>query len=218
MDNKATYKVGYWAAVLVALEVAAFAAMLVAGLLGRDTGYFSFAVCFLLAASYVALATGIYQYSSNKRKIWANLGLDFGIMYAVLCSVSYYVQFAVVRNNSLQLPDSILKAFVYTPGSFVFALNMLGYAFLCLSTLMLVPVFYGRSQRERWLRRFMAFHGIFIIPTMIFPALKLGSGHALQSAGQFGNYALLFWCVIFIPIPLILAGIFKDMARPIKAN
>src|SRR5690242_7191105 len=143
MDNKTTYRVGYWSAVIIAIEVAVFGTMLVIGLNGTDTSYISFATCWLLALTYVTLASCIYQYASNKKKIWANLGLAFAIMYATLCSTSYYVQFAVVRNNTLHLPESIIKAFSYSPGSFIFAINMLGYALLCLSTLTAAPVFYG---------------------------------------------------------------------------
>ena len=94
----------------------------------------------------------------------------------------------------------------FTSGSPAFALDMLGYTFMCLSTLVLVPAIVGKGQ-ETVLKTFCAVNGFLAVPTLVFPALRFsqsGSG----SSEAFGCIVLLFWCIIFLPIPIIYARLF----------
>jgi hypothetical protein len=154
----------------------------------------SYVVCLILPASFVAMMVSIHCITPVKKKVWSHLGLSFAIMYAVMCSIVYYVQLVVVRTNSLGVSPGAMALFTFTPGSAMFAIDMLGYGFLTLATLVTSPVF-GEGRRERWLKRLFFIHGLFALPTVVFPAFQfLQDAGAVESASQGGSFALLFWC------------------------
>jgi len=130
MDKKVVYKMGFWSAVLVTLTVFGFALFIIISFWGLDTKLYSFISCFFIAPSFVALMVSNHYYSAVDKKVWSQLGLAFAIIYAVLVSIVYYLQITVVYNNSLQLSPEIIKFLEFTPGSTMFAIDMLGYAFM----------------------------------------------------------------------------------------
>lgn len=81
---------------------------------------------------------------------WSLIGLCFAVAYSVLVAITYFTQLTVVRSNVEALAEGALRLIEFSPGSWVFALDMLGYSFLILATLAAAPVFRGNGL-ERWL-------------------------------------------------------------------
>ena len=67
------------------------------------------------------------------------MALAFAIVYAVMCSINYYVQLTVVRDNDLKVSADALALFTFVPGAVMFAIDMLGHFFI-MATLFADPV------------------------------------------------------------------------------
>ena len=213
MENRAVYRLGFWSSLVATMMVAGFALSLIIGLLSPSyaADAMSYVVCLVLPASFVAMMVSIHHITPVERRVWSQLGLSFSIIYAVTCSMVYYIQLVVVRTNTQGVSPDAMALFTFTPGSATFAVDMLGYAFLTLATLVTSPVF-GDSLREKWLKRSFFIHGLFALPTIIFPAIQFSQeAAAVESAKQGGAVALLFWCLLFVPISTILAVHFRRL-------
>jgi hypothetical protein len=197
----------------VTIEVTIFAVALIVGLLGFSSlsDVLSFICCLCLAPSFVAMMVSVHHFAPAEKKVWSHLGVAFSIIYAVLCAITYYTQLVVVRANSLGVSSDAMALFTFEPGSFLFAADMLGYGFMTLATLASAPVF-GQGALERWLRRWFILHGLFALPTVIFPAFNFAQdADAMASTDMFGTLALLLWCAIFVPIPILLATLYRRL-------
>ncbi len=100
-------------------------------------------LCF--AALFVVLLNAIYEYACQEHKILARTALCFGLGFAALVGVNYFVQLSTVRlaiaKGEWQGLEQIVQA---NPISAVAAVNMLGWTvFLGLASLFAAPVFAG---------------------------------------------------------------------------
>jgi hypothetical protein len=91
-------------------------------------------------------------------------------------------------------------------------MDMLGYAFMTLSTLAAALAF-GGSGLERWLRNWFILHGSLVIPTLLAPAL-IGPS---DEANQVGSLALIGWSALFLPLSVMVALWFRRRAHSTSA-
>jgi hypothetical protein len=131
-----------------------------------------------------------YDCTREDLKIFGLLALVSSIdVYAPFCIQSYFLQLSVVALNPLELSSEVVEAINFKPGSPIFALDMLGYAFLCLSTL--AAGFALTEAQDKVLRILCFFHGAFVVPPLVSPIM---SGIFLSPSGEIdntGNYVLL---------------------------
>lgn len=193
--------VGHLSSVLVSISITLFASFLLLSLLGIQTIYASFITIMIMGICFVTTQASIYLVTRGDKKIYSLLGLIFAIMFSTFISLAYYLQLAVVKNNPLNLPAETLQLIAYTPGSFSFALDMLGFTFLCLSVFALIPVF--SNAKDRLLRSFLWINGLFAIPTFMFPIIFVTKN--ITPNDQAGSLILFVWCLIFLPIPVLLS-------------
>lgn len=202
--------IGQTAAVCIAIETIVFAFSLIWGVIfhtefDQILGYIA---SFFLAASVVVMMACFYDGIREQWKIFGLLALAASIIYAPLCMANYFLQVSIVALNPLNLSAEVLKAIAFKPGSPTFALDMLGYGFLCLSTL--AAGFALVEARDRILRALCFFHGAIAVPTLAAPII---SGIFRSTSGQtndIGSYILLFWCIVFVPIALLFRRYFKE--------
>ncbi len=172
---------------------------------------FQFIVCFILAISFVVAVNSLYSIADPKHKLWGRLTVSFAIIYAVYICLVYYSQLTVVRLGLV--PGDYLPLIEFTPGTWLFAVDMLGYTFLALSTLAASFLFRGKGLAGK-IRVLLIVHGALAIPVALFPALPLfGSAENVQSANLGGSFALLAWCVVFAPICFLLERYFSVNKR-----
>ena len=172
---------------------------------------FQFIVCFLLAVSYVVAANSLCSLAGLKAKLWGRLAASFAIMYAVYICLVYYSQLTVIRLGLV--PRDALPLIEFKPGTWLFAVDMLGYTFLALSTLAASFLFNGKGLEGK-IKAFLIVHGALAIPVSLFPALPLfDTAQAVQSASIGGAFALLAWCVVFAPICFLLVRYFSSAER-----
>lgn len=142
--------------------------------------------------------------------MWSQLGLAFAIIYAMMCSLTYFVQLTFIENNYLPIVAETARAFVFIPGTPIFAQDMLGYVFFCLATLSTAPVFAG-DRLESWIKWLFIFNGIlFTIPTAILPGLTMPTNTVGTGLGnQVGDYANIIWSVYIAIATMLVAAMFK---------
>lgn len=204
MENNNVNLIGRWSAILSFIFLSLFGLFLFISLFKINTIYFSFADVMIFGVSFTVLVACIYSIIEDAKKIYSLLSLIFSILFSAFISIAYYMQLAVVKNNVIGLSDEVIKLITYAPGSFAFALDMLGFTFLCLSVLFLYPVF-----KNKILKVFLLINGLFAIPTFIFPILKLNSA----PEGHFGSVILLIWVLIFLPVLYLFFMIFKEKSK-----
>ena len=214
MNNNHNSRVGQYAAIAVAAETVLFGISLIIGLaispaFGSIMGYI---VCIFLAASIVVMMASFYLRAEGYRKIYSLLAMIAAAIYAPFCIGTYYIQLAIVTTNPLAHPPEVLKLITFVPGSTAFALDMLGYTFLCLSTL--AAAFAIIDQRDKALRILCIIHGAIAIPTVAGPILSNIYRSNSGNANNTGSWVLLFWCVLFTPIPILFRRLFaKDVLK-----
>ncbi len=213
MKNDPVVAIGWAAALAAAVETVVFAFSLVWGLVfhsafDQNLGY---AASLLLAVSVVTLMACLYSRTPQELHVYGLLALTAAILYAPLCIGVYFIQLSIVALNPLQLSADVMKALDFEPGSPAFAIDMLGYGFLCLSTL--AAAFALVSPRDRALRALCFFHGALAVPTLAAPimsALFMSPGGAPNDTG---SYVLLFWCAVFTPIALLFMRHFREASE-----
>jgi hypothetical protein len=210
MNKNFSFVIGRAAALLIAVETIVFVISLIWEVIvpsefAKYLGYFA---SLLIAPSVVIMMACFYDGTREQYKIFGLLALVSSIIYAPLCISNYYLQFTSVAFNSLNLSSETMKAIAFKPGSPTFAIDMLGYGFLCLSTL--AAGFALVEAKDKVLRALCFFHGAIAVPTFVAPII---SGVFLSPSGQTdntGNYVLIFWCIVFVPIALLFMRYFNE--------
>jgi len=166
---------------------------------------------FLIAISVVIMMACFYDSTQDQSKIFGLLALVFSVIYAPFCISTYFLQLSIVAFNPLGMSDEVIKAIKFMPGSPTFAMDMLGYGFLCLSTL--AAGFALTDKKDRLLRVLCLFHGALVIPTLAGPIISGVFQSAGSEADYTGHYVLLFWCSVFVPIALLFMRYFREGQR-----
>jgi hypothetical protein len=208
LQKNFSFVIGRTAALSIAVETTIFAISLIWELVSpsefaKNLGYIA---SFLLAISVVLMMACFYD--SVRTRIFGLLALVSSIIYAPFCISTYYLQLSIVAFNPLNLSSEVLQAITFKPGSLTFALDMLGYGFLCLSTLAAGCAL--TEGKDKVLRILCFFHGALAVPTFAAPIL---SGIFRSPGGQtndVGSFVLLFWCVVFVPIALLFMRYFNE--------
>jgi hypothetical protein len=210
MYQKSVAQLGFWSSVTVTLMLIIFPLSLALDW-PLNIAYGS---SFLLAPAFVTMMVSIHHFAAPDKKVWSQLGLSFTVIYAVMCSLTYYVQLTFIQNNYLPIVEEAAAPFVFIPGTPIFAQDMLGYAFFCLATLAAGPVFAG-GKFENWIRWLFILNGVlFTIPTLILPALTMRTNTAGTGLGnQVGDYANIVWSFYVAAATGLVAAFFKRMKR-----
>ena len=219
--NQTSIKLGYWSAILCAATFLIFSLCFIAILIvnplflwtnypdyvayvNENNPFFKDLAQFTMLAFgplFLILLNSIHDYAAQEKKVLSRLAIYFGIIFAALISVNYFVQLSVVRQNLLHGRPEGLEQFVQAnPASFITAVNMLGWAlFFGLSCLFLVPVFSGGRLEKIISIAFLA-NGIFMIlggisyvfeiVVLVFLFMNFGMGGAVMVAAI--SLAILF--------------------------
>jgi hypothetical protein len=209
MNKQISSAIGRIAAIFIVIETIVFAFSLVWGILfhsdfDKDLGYIA---SLLLAISVVILMGCFYEHLRDEYKTIGLLSLAAALLYAPLCISNYFLQLSIVALNPLDLSGEVLNALRFVPGSPTFALDMLGYGFLCLSTL--AAGFAFKDPRDSALKFLCFFHGALALPTIAAPIISGAFRSTGSQANDTGSYVLLFWCVIFVPLSSLFARFFR---------
>lgn len=141
---------------------------------------------------YVVMLSSIYDLTEAYKKPLARIGLAFGVIFAALISLHYFVQLSAVRINlSKGHLDGIEQFIQSRPDSVITAINMLGWTlFFGLSSIFMAPVFAG-ARLEKCIRVLFFLNGAicllagigFVIDNilLVFLTINLGMGGAVTA-------------------------------------
>jgi len=201
-------QLGFWSSVVVTLMTALFFVSLI---ISRQP--LMFASSFLLAPAFVAMMTSIHHHASAEKKVWSHLGLSFAVIYAVMCTLTYYIQLTFVANNYLPVAEAAALPFNFIPGTPLFAQDMLGYAFMTAATLAAAPVFAG-GKLESWIKWLFIFHAVLFLPAIVIPAIPMPVNETGTGVGDLvGRYANMMWCLYFGTATTLVALLFRRASK-----
>lgn len=117
---------------------------------------------FLLANLFILLMVCVHYYYKRNTQLYSMLGIVFAVMYGVLICLNYYLQLNMIKQ---MIPRIDLLA-MDNPRSIMWVIEMLGYFFMGLSTLAVIPVF-GDSLAEKLVKTIFLLNGILGIGGLI---------------------------------------------------
>lgn len=175
-----TGRAGFWSAVLATLFSVAYVVAQLAewgGWLGSAGGPGSpstplgivvlLVPSLLLGPSFVVAMASLHEATPPARKVWSLAGLSFAIAYLVLISLVYFVQLTLVGPRIRAGRTEGIELLLFTPfDSFLYAVDILGYSFMSLST-GFAALAVGGGRLERPLRRAL-FANALILPFLAF--------------------------------------------------
>lgn len=147
---KTNWRIGAWsAAVAAALSIIYIIGQLLEwqGLLGSDGGPESTSTpigiailltpSLLLASAFVMMMAALHQAAPSDKKALSQAGLAFATIYATLVSLVYFVQLTLVAPRLARGDMADIEFLRFVPyQSFLFAVDLLGYSFMSLATLL----------------------------------------------------------------------------------
>ncbi|MGE5606189.1 MAG: hypothetical protein ACM3YE_10935 [Bacteroidota bacterium] len=164
----------------------------------------SMLIGFLMVPLFIGIIVSIHNYAPITKKPLTHMALMFAAVYAVLVSLSYFVELTVIRQNIMRGQMGLLDQYVDT---IMFAIDLLGFFFLGLSMSFTAHVFAG-GKPEALLRCFLISDGVLGITGVV--------GFALS------NKILLFINLIGISVALTITAFLlyiffkKEKQRMIK--
>jgi hypothetical protein len=179
--NRLSLQLGRWSAFLIAgdfiLYTVCFVAILMsppvftwtnladyAAYASTHSQFFKEAAMYLMlifGPLFVVLLAALHEYARNEQKILTRIALGFGLAFAVLIGINYFVQLSTVRQNVLHGQLTGLEQFVQSnPASAITGLNMLGWSlFLGLASLFVAPIFNG-GRLEKTIKWALIINGL----------------------------------------------------------
>jgi hypothetical protein len=167
--------VGFWSAVLatafaLAYDLAQIAEWL--GWLGSAGGPESASTPFglavlltpslLLGSAFLMLMVSLHQVTPAERRVWSHGAVAFATVYAVLISGVYFVQLTLVAPRLASGRIAGIEPFVFVPfDSYLYAMDILGYSFMSVSTLLAARTLRGDGA-ERVARVLLTANGLLV--------------------------------------------------------
>ena len=150
-----------------------------------------------LGSAFLLMIVCIHQAAPADRKVWSSAALVFATIYTALISINYYVQLAWVGPRLVEGRVAGMEQFLFVPfDSFLYAVDILGYSFMSVATLLAGMVFTGRGT-ERVARWFLVANGL-LLPFI-----------ALQMYWHWFIWVAALWAVTFPGGTWAVAALFR---------
>lgn len=202
--------VGKIASIVTGISVLAFAISMLIGLFSNVI-FISCLSSMFIAIGFLPFMIALYSLNEDEKKKAAGIaGVAFAIVYAVLVFIVYYAECTTIRMNT-GLSEETLSIISYGHlGSLFFNYDLLGYAFMALSTFLLGSTINVYNRRDKWLKAMLMIHGIFFVSCLfvpMFPVFTAGT----SNVG--GTILLEIWCIYFLPICVLGYKYFDNKDR-----
>jgi hypothetical protein len=154
----------------------------------------------LLGSSFLVLLVALHQATPTDKRVWSLSAVVFGTAYALLVSMTYFVQLTLVAPRIARGEVRGIEMFLFVPfNSFLYAVDILGYSFMSVATLFAALAFTGRGL-ERVARWFLIANGL-LIPFLV-----------LQMYFHWLIWPAALWAVTFPGSTWALALLFRRAA------
>jgi hypothetical protein len=213
LDNAAR-RVAFWAAIACAVTSIAYVlAQLLEwqGVLGSAGGPASASTPFgiallltpslLLGSSFLVLIAALHRLAPADTRVFSQVALAFATVYATLISMVYFVQVTLVAPRLAAGDTAGIEFLLFVPyRSFLFAVDLLGYSFMCLAALFAAFALPPQISGARTARSLLVLNGA-ITP---FLALQMFMPELIWFAA--------WWGVLFPAAVMALAVMLKRAA------
>jgi hypothetical protein len=192
--------IGKIGAAVTGISVLAFAISMIIGLTA-DSLFASCLISIFIAIGFVPFMCSILAINKNDDiKAVGYSGIAFAVIYAVIICLVYYAECTTVRlNASLSNEALSIISFGYT-GSLFFNFDLLGYAFMSLSTFLIAFTVEAETKCDKIFKWMLWIHGIFFLSCFLvplFPIFTEGTDNII------GTIILEFWCIYFAPVCIL---------------
>ncbi len=209
MPARLVNRVGFWAAVIVAVLGAIYLALLI--------GYFSiegFAfpptpfvqivgglVTILSAPAILVIFAALLHMAPPEKRILGTLGVCFASLFVMAVSINRFVQLTVIRLDPVgQASPDLARFLPYSTGSVMFSMEILGWGlFLSMAALFVSPLFRG-SRVQSALRWLLIIFAVFSLTSVI----GFATNTPLTAAG------FVAWGPVLLALAVLLAVFFKN--------
>lgn len=179
--NRLALRLGTWSAFLIAVDFILYTVCFLATVMSPPIfvwttlaeyaayvathgSFFRDAAMFLVlifGPLLVVLLAALHEQARAEQKILTRISLGFGLAFAVLADINYFVQLSSVRQSILHGQLTGLEQMVQAnPMSAMTGLNMLGWSvFLGLASLFVAPVF-GDGRLEKSIKALWVLNGL----------------------------------------------------------
>ncbi len=192
---------GKISSIITGLAVLSFAISMIIGLF-FNTLFLSCLSSIFIAIGFVGFMISIYSINEDKeKKSIALTGIAFSIIYATIVFLVYYSECTTIRLNS-NLSEETLSIISYgKTGSLFFNYDLLGYAFMALSTFLISFTIKNTEVKSNKVLKYMLLiHGIFFFACLIMPMFPIFTA---GTSSIFGTVVLEVWCLYFLPICIL---------------
>jgi hypothetical protein len=162
-----------------------------------------------LAAAFVVMMVSLHYYVPDEKKIWTMVGLMFAVIYAVMASINYLIQFIVVAPALLEGQTEGLALFAGANPNSLFLALANAYAYQSLG-LLFAAWGLGQTGLEKWTRWLFVAVGV-TTPLQFAGTLGLLPMAVTAAAG-------LVWSLGVPAAAFLLAVIFKRLPRQDAAS
>jgi len=107
----------------------------------------------LLAISYVVFVSGLHIYASENKKIWSQLAVSFGLLYAGISIANYLIQLITVIPSIQNGTTEGLALLASGYSNSVFYALMASYFLMCISLFFAAFVFSKEEKTTKRIRR-----------------------------------------------------------------
>lgn len=181
-------RIGYWSALATFVTAAGYGVVQILQLLHvlifpwDEWLIFGFSIGIPLP--FVLAMIALHQTTPPERRIWTHCAVAFAIMYAILVTIVYPTQLAVVVPAKLAGATATVQSLTVSSGTFMWVIDGAGYLLMGLSTLFAAGAFAGVPSRQP-LRWFLIANGLIdpiILAVYILPWLLPVGGLWLVTA------------------------------------
>ncbi|MGD8348023.1 MAG: hypothetical protein PVI79_02250 [Gammaproteobacteria bacterium] len=207
--SRSTRNAGFWSAVLATVfSIVYIVAQLAewAGWLGSGGGPESSSTplgiailltpSLLLGSAFLVLAVSVHQLADAGKKVWSHAAVGFATAYAVLVSAVYFVQLTLVAPRMVQGRVAGIEPFLFVPfDSFLYAVDILGYSFMSVATLLAANVFSGKGiggKAKFWLTANGLLLPFLALQMFFHPLIWIASLWAITFPASTWTLAILF--------------------------
>jgi hypothetical protein len=155
---------GFWAAILSAVFGVAYCIAQLLSWMKILTHphelFWVFLPSLFLAPAYLIAVVCLHQSVPVAVKIWTSMAVAFATIYCTFATLNYFVQLTVVVPDLLGSKINESNVLIFKQGSFLFAIDCLGYFFMSFSSLACALAF---KELDRYLYRWMLLNGLLVV-------------------------------------------------------
>ncbi|MDL2289379.1 hypothetical protein LJB83_01295 [Clostridia bacterium OttesenSCG-928-F22] len=169
------------------------------------SNFLSYLSSIFIALGFVPMVCAHASRAGQQHKAAAYTAIGFAAVYCVLIFIVYFTQLTVDFSTLSAEATALLD---YSKFGLFFSLDLLGYAFMALSTFFISLTLQPKDRGDKWLKRLLAIHGIFAITCFVMPMLGIFKPD-MPGGDLTGTLVLEFWCLYFAPICILSARYFR---------